>query len=273
MLDIIIVGGGPAGLSAAITARQRGKSAAVISNNRINSGLYKAREVGNYPGLPGISGPELLSKMAAHASGSGVNLITGRVSTILPSGVVFGVGYDGDMISAECVILATGVVQTSFFPGEAELLGNGVSYCATCDGMLFRGKRVCVVCLTPEAHHEADYLASIGCDVIRLETHSIKIDGTNRVSSVTADDKEIPCDGVFIPRQAISPHILLPGLETSNGHILSGPAGETNIPGVFAAGDCTGAPYQIARATGQGQTSALAAAEYIDTNEKERNKS
>ena len=263
MTDILIIGGGPAGLSAAITARQRNRSAAVVTNDMSDSGLYKAREVGNYPGLPAISGSELLGKMTDHAAGSGAEIITGRVFNILPSNGLFYVGYGSEIKESKSVVIATGVAQASVFPGEEELLGSGVSYCATCDGMLFRGKRVCVVCLAPGAEEEADYLSSIGCDVVKLNTKKIVINGSGRVYSVTADGEDIPCDGVFILRQAVAPHLLLPNLATEGGYIVTGPSGATNIPGVYAAGDCTGKPYQIARATGQGLTAALAADEYI----------
>ena len=192
MPDIIIIGGGPAGLSAAITSRQRGRSAAVISNDNAGSGLYKAREIGNYPGLPAISGRELLSKLTSHASAAGAELINGRVYSVMASDDGYSVGYGAEILQSKSLIIATGVAQTSIFPGEEDLLGHGVSYCATCDGMLFRGKRICVVCLSPEASDEADYLASIGCDVVRLETRDIKINGAgvsvdhnfNRVSDV-----------------------------------------------------------------------------------------
>jgi thioredoxin reductase (NADPH) len=263
MLDIIIIGGGPAGLSAAITARQRGKSVAIISNDGTMSGLYSAREIGNYPGLPGISGPELLHKLEEHASGAGASIITGRVNTILQIGGTFNVGFGADIMTSKSIVIATGVAQTTLFPGEAELLGNGVSYCATCDGMLFRGKRICVLCLAPEAEDEAEYLASIGCEVVKLKTKNVRINGENHVTAIVADGEEIECSGVFILRPAIAPHMMLPGLEIENGHIKAGLSGETNIPGVFAAGDCVGKPYQIAKAVGQGNIAALAAVEFI----------
>jgi len=272
MFDVIVIGGGPAGLSAAITLRQRGKDVAVISNDYKDSGLYKAREVGNYPGLPEISGPDLLDKLAGHAYGSGAISIAGKVSNILPGGEVFYVGHEAEIESSKCIIIATGVVQSSLFPGEEELLGNGVSYCATCDGMLFRGKRVCVVTASKEAGEEAEYLASIGCEVIRLNTKNITVNGEKHVSSVTADGKEIECDGVFILRHAIAPHMLLKGLKLEDGHILTGRSGKTNIPGVFAAGDCTGTPYQVAKAVGEGLSAALTAVEHIDSSNKQYQK-
>ena len=263
MIDIIIVGGGPAGLSAAITARQRNNSVTVISNDRTKSGLYKAKIIENYPGLPGISGSELLDMLTTHAVGAGAELVSGQVTTILDAGDAFHVGFGADFLSSSCVILATGVVQKSLFPGEEELLGRGVSYCATCDGMLYRGKRVCVVCLTPGAHEEADYLESIGCDVISINTQDVIINGENHVTSVLADGEELVCSGVFVLRNTVAPHLLLAGLISESGHICAASSGITNIPGVFAAGDCVGAPYQIAKAAGQGQVAALTACEDI----------
>lgn len=263
MFDIIIIGSGPAGLSAAITARMREKSVAVISNSSAASGLAKAVEVGNYPGLPGVSGAELSGKMLLHAEGMGAELITGRVTTILPMGKEINVGYGSEIVAGKTLILATGIVQTSVFPGEAELLGRGVSYCATCDGMLYRGKKVCVVCLSADAEEEADFLASIGCDVTRLKTKKITVNGTDKVTSITADGEEIQCDGVFILRQTIAPSSLLSGLDTEKGHIKVDRAMKTNLPGVFAAGDCTGTPYQVAKAAGEGQVAVLSAVEYL----------
>jgi thioredoxin reductase (NADPH) len=262
MFDIIIVGGGPAGLSAAITARQRNNSVAVISNDVKKSGLYKARKINNYPGFPDISGPELLDKLTVHAAGAGTSLRTGQVNNILPGDVIH-VGYGNEILSSKSLILATGVVQESTFPGEEELLGRGVSYCATCDGMLYRGKRVCVVCLDPDAGAEAEFLESIGCDVVRIDTRDVRVNGETRVTSVTADGEEVECSGVFILRREVAPHLLLQGLKIESGHISAALSGKTNIDGVFAAGDCTGAPYQIAKAVGEGQVAALSASEYI----------
>jgi thioredoxin reductase (NADPH) len=159
--------------------------------------------------------------------------------------------------------LAIGIVQTAVYPGEKELLGSGVSYCATCDGMLYRGKKVAVVCLSPDAEEEADFLTSIGCEVTKLKTKNIRINGTDKVTSVTADGEDIPCDGVFILRQTIAPASLIPGLATERGHIRVDKSMKTNIPGVFAAGDCTGTPYQIAKAVGEGQVAVLSAIEYL----------
>ena len=264
MRDIIILGGGPAGLSAAITARSRGKSVTVVSNDAAGSGLFKAPVVDNYPGLPGVSGTELLEKLNNHAIQTGVEIVTGRVTSALKSKSSVSVAYGNDMISGKALILATGVVQASVFPGETELLGRGVSYCATCDGMLYRGKKVVVLSLSPEAPSEAEFLRSIGCEVTELTTKNVTINGEAKLESVTADGTEIPCEAVFVLRQSVSPTALLPGLEIINGHIAVSHGYKTTLDGVFAAGDCIGTPYQIAKAVGEGQMAAFSAIEYIE---------
>ena len=264
MRDIIIIGSGPAGLSAAITACSRDKSVTVISNDASGSGLFKAPVVDNYPGLPGISGAELSKRLCDHAMQAGAEIITGRATSALKSKSGISVAYGNDMISGKTLILAPGVIQTSVFPGEAELLGRGVSYCATCDGMLYRGKKVVVISLSPEAPAEAEYLRSIGCDVTELTTKNVVINGTSKFKSITADGDVIACDAVFILRQSISPSALLKGLDTENGHIMVSHGYMTSVEGVFAAGDCIGAPYQIAKAVGEGQLAAFSAIEYTD---------
>jgi thioredoxin reductase (NADPH) len=226
--------------------------------------LYKAREIDNYPGLPGISGAELSGKLTAHAQGAGAKLITDRVISAMASKSGAAVTCGGEVFEASALILATGVAQTSVFPGENELLGRGVSYCATCDGMFFRGKRVFVWGTVEEADSEAAYLASIGCEVTRTGAKMLEILGEGPVTGIRADGEEIACDGVFIFRHTIAASSLLPGLETEKGVIRADSAMRTNLPGVFAAGDCVGAPYQIAKAAGEGQIAALSAAAYID---------
>lgn len=262
MYDIIIIGGGPAGLSAAITARTRGLTAAVITTDRAQSGLYKAPSIANYPGLPAISGSELLSKLTAHAAGMGAELLSGRVISVM-AGDTFFVSYGQEFAEGRALILSAGIVQTGAYEGEKELLGRGVSYCATCDGMLYRGKRVCAVCLAPDSEAEAEHLESIGCIVTRVKKGDIRINGSERVESVTVDGEDIPCEGVFILRRSIAPDTLIPGLELRDGHIAVDKDMATNIPGVFAAGDCIGRPYQIAKAVGEGQLAAFSAEEHI----------
>ena len=171
------------------------------------------------------------------------------------------------------------MVRQKKFPGEAEYLGRGVSYCATCDGMLYRGKPVAVVGRSPDAPEEANFLKNLGCQVTYLapkrpetleadipfvQTGTVSIQGQLTVTGLTANGESIPCAGVFILRPAVAPTDLLPTLATDNGAIQVDRSMATNLPGVFAAGDCTGAPYQIAKAAGEGQVAALSACAYLD---------
>ncbi|MDR2502096.1 MAG: NAD(P)/FAD-dependent oxidoreductase [Oscillospiraceae bacterium] len=264
MHDIIIIGSGPAGLSAGITARARGKDVLLVSNNRVDSGFYKAHHIDNYPGLPGVTGAQLSGHMFAHATGSGVKIVSGRVTSAAAQKGGFAVGFGAEAARGRALILAIGVVQSRLFPGEAEFLGRGVSYCATCDGMFYRSRRVAVVELSPGAAAETEHLRKIGCDVTVVRTDRIEIHGASAVTHITAEGAGIPCDCVFILRASVAPATLLPGLALDGAHIAVSRGMETSIPGVFACGDCAGAPYQAAKAAGEGQIAALAAVKYID---------
>ena len=145
MIDIAVIGAGPAGYSAAITARKRDQSVVVIGQN--TGWLARAEHVANYPGLPDISGRDLLSAMANQAQALGAALRPGVVHQVIAMGDSFALSLGADFIEARRVILCTGAKQPKLLPGENELLGRGVSYCGTCDGMLYRGRRVAVICL------------------------------------------------------------------------------------------------------------------------------
>ena len=167
------------------------------------------------------------------------------------------------------------------FPGEAELLGRGVSYCATCDGMLYRNKPVAVVGRSKDAPHEAAYLKSIGCQVVYvapkrpdqleedipfIQAAKLAVKGEQTVTALEADGADIPVNGVFILREAVAPGDLLPGLTLEKGAIQVDRSMATSVPGVFAAGDATGAPLQVSKAVGEGLIAALSACEYLDRN-------
>lgn len=263
--DVIVIGGGPAGISAALTALQRGRSAAVVSGPPEDSSLWKAERIDNYPGFPGISGAALLQRMTEHALASGAEFIRGRALSVLPMGGSFGVSVGADFHEALAVVLATGAARGRAFPGERELLGRGVSYCATCDGMLYRGKQVAVVGLSADAAEEAEYLRSIGCQVEYFDparARKYEILGTERAEALSADGAVYPVSCVFIFRPALAPDALVSGLAAEGGRIAADGEGATSVPGVFACGDCAGAPYQVAWAVGQGNAAGLSAAKY-----------
>lgn len=270
MQDAVIIGGGPAGLSAALTLRARGKTVTVVTAGETGSHLYKAERVENYPGLPGVSGAELLRAMTRQAEAAGAEFLHGRATSVLPMGRRFGVAVGSDYLDAGCVILAAGISMGKPFPGETEFLGRGVSYCATCDGMMYRNQPVAVIGLCDDAAEEAEFLKSIGCQVEYFDKTRAKeyaIHGEQTVTELTADGVSYPVRGVFILRTGVAPDALLPGLALENGAIKADRSMATSVPGVFAAGDCTGTPYQAAKAAGEGNIAALSAVKYLDTKE------
>ncbi|MBS6371136.1 MAG: NAD(P)/FAD-dependent oxidoreductase [Lawsonibacter sp.] len=276
--DIIVLGGGPAGLSAAVAARGRNKSVLVVGNRWQDSPLARAERVDNYLGLPGVTGMELLEQFRRHAEELGADFVLGRVISLMAwNGFHLTVG--SELYEGETLVLAPGVVRQAKYPGEAEYLGRGVSYCATCDGMLYRGKPVAVVGRSGDAPREAAYLKSLGCQVVYvapkrptalepdipfIQANRLEIAGAQTVTTLVADGAPIPCSGVFILRDAVAPTDLLPQLETLGGSIRVDRSMATSIPGVFAAGDCTGGPLQVSKAVGEGLIAALSAAEFLD---------
>ncbi len=280
--DLLILGAGPAGLAAAIGARGRGKTVLVVGNRWQDSPLARAERIDNYLGLPGLSGAELLARFHDHAAEAGVEFLTGKALSVMAwEGFQMTVG--SDVCAGRALILAPGVVRQSKYPGEAEYLGRGVSYCATCDGMLFRNRPVAVVGRSGGAPGEANYLRSIGCQVVYVspqppegldpaipyvKASRLAVRGEQTVTGLEADGSLIPCAGVFILRSAVAPADLLPGLATEDGVIKVDRQMRTSLPGVFAAGDCTGGPLQVAKAVGEGHVAALSACEYLD-NRKE----
>ncbi|MBQ9329422.1 MAG: FAD-dependent oxidoreductase [Oscillibacter sp.] len=268
--DVLVIGGGPAGLSAAVNVRARGRSVLVVSNPAEENPLWRAEKVDNYLGLPGRSGAELLTELRAHAERSGAAFREGKVLSTVPMGKEWYVSIGSDMENARAVVLAAGVARAKKFPGEAELLGRGVSYCATCDGMLYRGRPVAVVGYTESARREADFLRSIGCDVTYFaRPRTCVITGEDAVRSVTCDGETAEVACVFLLRPAMAPTDLFPGLAVEGGYVTVDRKMATNLPGVFAAGDCTGGPLQAAKAAGEGLIAGQSAAAWAAAAEKE----
>ena len=278
--DIIVLGSGPAGLSAAVTARGRNKSVLVIGNRWQDSPLARAERVDNYLGMPGMTGMEMLEAFQRHAQEMGGEMVTGKVLSIM-EWEGFNLTVGSQLYQGSALILAPGVVRQAKFPGEETYLGRGVSYCATCDGMLYRGKPVAVVGRSKDAPHEAAYLKSIGCQVVYvapkrpdqleedipfIQAAKLAVKGEQTVTALEADGADIPVNGVFILREAVAPGDLLPGLTLEKGAIQVDRSMATSVPGVFAAGDATGAPLQVSKAVGEGLIAALSACEYLDRN-------
>jgi thioredoxin reductase (NADPH) len=286
MYDIAIIGAGPAGLSAALLARSRNKKTLVISNLPEESLLAKARQITNYPGMPNASGSKILEEMVAQAQELGVDFVYERVTAIASTGENFQISAGQDVFQALSVILAVGKNNTKPFVGENEYIGRGVSHCATCDGMFFKTATVAVVGLSSEALKEANFLAEIGAQVTfispkpvegldeRIEARlgsvvEIKGDmmGVTELVYKKAGSEEtdtLSCTGVFVLRPSIAPSMLIAGLKAEEDRIVVDNKMQTNIKGVFAAGDCIGSPLYIAKAVGEGQMACYHATEYLD---------
>ncbi|MDO4530499.1 MAG: NAD(P)/FAD-dependent oxidoreductase [Bacillota bacterium] len=281
MYDIGIIGSGPAALSAAVNARQRNKSVCIFGRSLDSSLLFAAEKVDNYLGMPDLSGEEMLNQFYAHAVKRGVEFKESRISQIMSMGDYFVINAENEFYEAKTLILAIGLNKSRGIAGEMDYLGKGVSYCATCDGMLYRGKRVVVVGENEEGEAEANFLADI-CEsvsylplyqpVMNLKEKVTLLQGSPkavlgegiRVTGVEVNGEAISCDGIFFAKNSTPPESLLFGLKTEGKNIVVDRSMATNLPGVYAAGDCTGAPYQIAKAVGEGLVAALSAAAYID---------
>ena len=279
MLDAVIVGSGPAGLSAALNLKLHGKDFAWFGSKRFSDKVEKSEKIANYPGAGLISGAELNACFEAHAREMGLEPEDKKVTNVMPSDGLIMVLADNEVYETKTLLLATGVLTAKSYEGEEELLGRGVSYCATCDGFLYKGKTIAVFCGARRYEHEVEYLAGLaekvylsagypdpGTDLPNVEriTPIKAVRGADRVSSVELHDgREIPVDGLFILRNAVAPGTLVPGIETEGPHIVVNRMQEANLPGVFAAGDCTGRPYQIAKAVGEGNIAAHAMLEYL----------
>ena len=267
--DVLVIGGGPAGLSAAVNVRARGGQVLVVSNPLEENPLWRAERVDNYLGLPGQSGAELLTAMRRHAESAGVEFLTGKVLSALGMEDAWYVSVGPEMYNARALVLAAGVARGKKFPGEAELLGRGVSYCATCDGMLYRGKSVAVLGFSGTARQEAEFLRGIGCGVTYFDhPKDCRILGTDRVTGVVCGGQEAAVEGVFILRPTVAPADLFPGLASENGYVAVDRRMATNLPGLFAAGDCTGGPLQVSKAAGEGLIAGQSAMAWVSARKR-----
>lgn len=284
--DCLIIGGGPAGLSAALQCKARGLSALLIGNPPEQNPLSRAERVDNYLGLSGVTGRELMERFQRHVVQSqAAEMVSGRVLSAMAFGDRFAVTVGSEVYEGRTVILAAGILRGRKYPGEEEWLGRGVSYCATCDGMLYRGRDVVVVGLAQDAAEEAHFLSKLGCRVTfiapkrpgeldegipYIKANQLEILGENTVIGVKADGDIIPCQGAFILRDTVAPDALFPGLELDGRYIKVRRDLATSVPGVFACGDCVGLPLQIAKAVGEGQVAAHSAGAWLERQNSEQ---
>jgi thioredoxin reductase (NADPH) len=300
LFDVIIIGGGPAGLAAAIYAARMGMKMLILESGMFGGRATLAPWVENFPGFPeGISGAELMDRMLAQAKKFGANMrFPEEVLDLASDGRVKIVKTRLGEYRAYSIIIVTGTQSRRLLvPGETEFLGQGVSYCAVCDGPLFKGKITAVVGSSEEALEDALYLSSLSKKVI-LVTEKKHVDAPNtlfqtcsgksnveimkvKVKSILGDrfvtsilvldsetnmKSEIPVNGVFIslggiPMTNLAKKIGI--IVDERGCIQVDRRQVTNVEGVFAAGDCTCGGMQIVTASGEGARATLQAYQYV----------
>lgn len=277
--DVAIIGAGPAGLSAGLTLKLHNKSIIWFGTNALSDKVEKSEKIANYAGFETISGKELNDRFRNQINSLGLELTDKMVTQISKFGNEFMVLADNDIYKAKTVLLTVGAVSGKGINNELELLGHGVSYCATCDGFLYKDKSIAVYCGAKRYEHEVEYLAEIADKVYLYANYETGIDlpnveildkpmksvvGENKVTGIElTDGRTIDVDGAFFLRSAVAPATILSGLEMNGAHIVVNRDCETNIAGCYAAGDCTGRPYQIAKAVGEGNVAAHSITKYL----------
>jgi len=299
ILDLVIIGGGPAGLTAGIYAQRARLKTVLLEKQMVGGQIAVSDIIENYPGFPSISGAALMEKFEEHARGLGLEIRFNDVSDIaVEDGVKVVKTSEGD-IRTKAVLIATGAKPRRLgVPGEKELTGKGVSYCATCDGPFFRNLKVVVVGGGDTAVKEAVYLSRLASkvyivhrrDKFRAEKmHQEKMEAAenielvtshvlkeikaenNLVKSVLLEDlktgapREIEAEGVFI-FVGINPTTDFVDVDKDEGGFIKTNAKmETSVEGIFAAGDCRTTPLlQVATAVGDGAIAAASAIDYVE---------
>lgn len=299
-IDVAIIGGGIAGITAGIYLKRSNLSVMAIDRNVFGGKLAKLGDIYNYPGFEAISGPELAYKLMEQADKNGIELEYGNVLNVTKqANSLFLVQTEEHFIEAKVVIIATGTIEKQLgIPGEKEFLNRGVSYCATCDGPLYRNKEVAVVGHLDTALDEAIYLSGIAKKVyliskVRLEdiessklpsvlqranidilaySDVLSIQGVDHVESILVSDlkvnkeQEIKVSAVFpyIGQKTLTEFLANLKVETRNGYLVVSKDMETNVPGLLAAGDTIDKKLrQLVTAAGDGCIAAATAIRYI----------
>ena len=301
-LDLVIIGGGPAGLTAGLYAARAQLQTLLIEKMAPGGQAASTFLIENYPGFPeGIPGPDLSQAMENQAKRFGLKIINGEVGQLTPRGQAWELEQEGKKLTAKSVIVATGVEpQKMGIPGEEELRGKGVSYCATCDGPFFRGQEIGVIGGGNSAVDEALYLTRFASRVylihrrnalraekisqerafqnkkieILWDTVATKVLGESGVNGLelknvkTQEKRTLPVNGVFFyvglkPNTGFLRSIL--NLD-EQGYVITDDTLATSAPGIFAAGDVRKKLLrQVATAVGDGATAAFAAERYIES--------
>ena len=285
--DIAIIGTGPAGISAAITAKLRNKNIILFGNKDLSDKINKAHSIKNYTGLPNVTGEELAAALKNHLNDLDIEITEKRVNAVYSMGEYFALQVGKEMIESKTLIIATGVTASKTLKNEDEFLGRGVSYCATCDAHFCKGKDVAVIAYTKEAEEDALFLSEV-CSSIKyfplydisneifdkygniqiIKDKPIGFAGNMKAERIICENSSYDAFSTFVVRNNISADKLVPGLKTDGTHIIVDLQIETNIKGLFACGDIAGKPYQYIKSAGQGNIAALSAVAYLANKSK-----
>lgn len=285
--DIAIIGTGPAGISAAITAKLRNKNIILFGNKDLSDKINKAHSIKNYTGLPNVTGEELATALKNHLNDLDIEITEKRVNAVYSMGEYFALQVGKEMIESKSLIIATGVTASKTLENEDEFLGRGVSYCATCDAHFCKGKDVAVIAYTKEAEEDASFLSEV-CSSIKyfplydisneifdkygniqiIKDKPIGFAGNMKAEKIICENSSYDAFSTFVVRNNISADKLVPGLKTDGTHIIVDLQMETNIKGLFACGDIAGKPYQYIKSAGQGNVAALSAVAYLANKSK-----
>mgnify|MGYP002514832428 CR=1 FL=1 len=279
--DIAIVGTGPAGLSAAVTAKLRNKNVILFGSSNLSEKVEKAHEIKNYLGIPSVKGEDLANSFKRHLEDMELSITQEIITMVYDMGEYFNLlSKTNEMYEASTVIIASGTNFGKPYKGEKEFLGRGVSYCATCDAPLYKGKDVVVIGTSVEDEEEALYMSEICNKVCYIPLYSERVKLNDKIDVIydipvefvggfKADklimkNGELEADGFFILRQSIAPDTLVPGIKLDGNNIEVDRKMATNLNGCFACGDVVGAPYQYIKAAGEGNVAALSAVSYLN---------
>lgn len=280
MVDCIVIGSGVAGISAALTLQANGKTFMMFGKSTLSEKIAKAEKIHNYPGLADTTGQAFAAALQEQLSRANITVTEEKVSGVYALKEKFGVAtQEGGYYEGKTIVFAGGVENVKTIDGEREFLGRGVSYCATCDGFLYKDKTIAALCTSKGLEHEVEHLASFAKRVYLIAMYKevsvqaenvtvlrkmpIAITGEKRADTLVFADERLPIDGFFALRESFSPTVLLGNLQMRDGHIDVTRDMQTNIDGCFAAGDCTGRPYQYAKAVGEGNVAAHSVCRYL----------
>ncbi|MGG3449732.1 thioredoxin-disulfide reductase [Domibacillus aminovorans] len=299
--DVIIIGAGPAGMTAAVYTSRANLSTLMIERGVPGGQMANTEDVENYPGYEHILGPELSTKMFDHAKKFGAEYAYGDIKKIIDGKEYKTVDAGSKQYKARTIIITTGAQYKKIgVPGENELGGRGVSYCAVCDGAFFKEKDLVVIGGGDSAVEEGVYLTRFAKkvtivhrrDELRAQkilqdrafanekvdfiwSHTLKeihdkdgkVGSVSLVSTENGEEQELPVDGVFIyiGMLPLTKPFLDLGITNEEGYIVTNEKMETNVPGIYAAGDVREKMLrQIVTATGDGSIAAQAAQHYIE---------